>query len=136
VFDEAAKEGLYEQAATQAGVPVVCRKEPLKGIERLMPQSADAVVVLSRLQEVDDLSAFLKAVHRILKTGGRCECSCGACHVQLWCLPSPQAVWHCVVLPCAVFQSIAWWRDALNCLPFHPSRPRGSRQLHALDDSP
>lgn len=73
VVDEDAKESLYESAATQAGVPVVCRKEPLKNLDRMMPQTADAVVILSRLQEVDDLSVFLKAVHRLLRTGGRCE---------------------------------------------------------------
>jgi hypothetical protein len=73
VIDEDAKQGLYEQAATQAGIPVICRKEPLKSIGRMMPQTADAVVMLSRLQEVDDLSAFLKSVHRILRTGGRCD---------------------------------------------------------------
>lgn len=71
VVDEDAKEGLYEQAATQAGVPVVCRREPLNKLDRMNPQTADAVVILSRLQEVDDLSAFLKSVHKILKTGGR-----------------------------------------------------------------
>lgn len=72
VVDEDAKDALYEQAATQAGVPVICRKEPLENLDRMMPQTADAVVMLSRLQEVDNLSAFLKAVHRLLKPGGRC----------------------------------------------------------------
>ena len=79
VIDEDAKEGLYEQAATQAGVPVVCRKEPLKNIDRMMPQTADAVVILSRLQEVDDLSAFLKVVHKLLRKGGRCGTGCVPC---------------------------------------------------------
>lgn len=72
VVDENAKEALYEQAATQAGVPVICRKHPLKDLDRMNPKTADAVVIISRLQEVEDVSTFLKAVHKVLKTGGRC----------------------------------------------------------------
>lgn len=72
VMDEEAKEGLLQEAGVQAGVPVLCRKEPINALGRMVTSSADAIVLLSTLQDVQDMSSFLKDCHAVLKPGGRC----------------------------------------------------------------
>lgn len=70
-MNENAKEGLLQEAGVQAGVPVLCRKEPINALGRMVKSSADAIVLLSALQDVSDMSAFLKDCHAVLKPGGR-----------------------------------------------------------------
>lgn len=74
-MDEDAKEGLLQEASVQAGVPVLCRKESINALGRMVKSSADAIVLLSTLQDVKDMSAFLKDCHAVLKPGGRYACT-------------------------------------------------------------
>jgi ubiquinone/menaquinone biosynthesis C-methylase UbiE len=92
------KAGLLERAAIQAGVPILCMKERWERIERLPARSADALVCVRMLDEVEDFQRLCKAAARLLKPGGRCagqglSAACLAPALTCWsCVPTGQDV--------------------------------------------